>query len=380
MAAMASHADAPAELEAVPVTPPPRADAAPSAESSAKVVQTQKPAPKEKASKAVQLKRGSLRAKAKGKAAKAKDKVVPAAPKGPKTAYMLWSAENRQRVVQEQGASGFAEAARALAKAWAGLSAEEKAPFVERQRELSAQHAEAKLAHEKLSGKAGAAGKGRKAMGKKGKKKKTETDERGFEVVWTKHGERKYRGVAHKEEGKGGWLASLSRKGKTIYIGRYATPEIAAAAYKACKQALAKRASPEDAKKAGQEAAATATAGGATKPAEAPAPAPLTESAPKHASEPELSKKRRPSKGGAPPPKRAKSGGSASTTAVTIDNETLGLAERLGLAGALSNLAQRPQVQGFSPKEMLDSLQACGGLVNPAKERLLQNRAQTAGA
>jgi len=71
--------------------------------------------------------------------------------------------------------------------------------------------------------------------------------------------------------------------------------------------------------------------------------------------------------------KRPRKAAPAKEAGPDIDQEVLAEADKVGLQGALRNLASRPEVAacGKSSQELFKALQASGGLVNPAKRALL---------
>jgi len=76
---------------------------------------------------------------------------------------------------------------------------------------------------------------------------------------------------------------------------------------------------------------------------------------------------------GTPPPAAKKFGKGQDVAQIRIEEKVLKEASKLGLAVALENLASRPEVVSSrkSARAVLDALKASGGLVNPAKRRLL---------
>lgn len=67
--------------------------------------------------------------------------------KAPKTSYTLWANDNRERIQKELGTSQLILVAKAAAQEWNRLSDEEKAPYVARQKELSAKFMEVREAY-----------------------------------------------------------------------------------------------------------------------------------------------------------------------------------------------------------------------------------------
>lgn len=67
--------------------------------------------------------------------------------KPPRTSYTLWASENRVRIQAELGSDDFAAVSKAVGERWATLTAEEKAPYEKRAKELSAGYEEAKATY-----------------------------------------------------------------------------------------------------------------------------------------------------------------------------------------------------------------------------------------
>merc|ERR1712173_111624 len=62
-------------------------------------------------------------------------------PKRPRSAYMLFSADERSKVMENNQGAKITEVMKLLAEAWKGLSDAKKAPYIEKAKKLSEGHA-----------------------------------------------------------------------------------------------------------------------------------------------------------------------------------------------------------------------------------------------
>jgi len=93
-------------------------------------------------------------------------------PKAPKSAYMLFADDERTKLKNEGKDVGFAESGKHIGERWRALSDKEKAPYVEKNKQLREQYEKEKAEWEQVNGPLE-----KKARKKKGDGKKKKTDD-----------------------------------------------------------------------------------------------------------------------------------------------------------------------------------------------------------
>lgn len=279
------------------------------------------------AAKARAARVAAKKAAAAGKKGKAGKKALEnlkrrAGPKRPKCSYSIWLSEHRKEVKAKLVAEGaaapsFEEIARAAGKTWSALSAEEKAPYVERAQQLAAKFKDISKACKEYR-KADA----KDARAKAAKKKKQE--------------------------------AAKAKK------------QAAKAASKA------KKAAADKAKKQKPESAEGSAAGSPKTTPKKAKKQPKTQEAGAKAQE--TPKKRAAAAAGPTPPKKARKSAAAEASAY-LDMGLVAEAEKAGFGGTFKTLAGREDMKPYAQRALLDALVANGGLLHRAKDAVLASQA-----